>query len=186
MNARVDVLSTGRMATDIIVAYLGTRTVEPDELPALVRKVHAALTPGVAQDEAVLEEAYEAAAVEAAVGARAEAAAVAEISEPAPQPQPAAMASEPAASSAWMSPQGTIHPDYIICLEDGRKFQTLRRHLGSKYNLTPEQYRLKWNLPDDYPMVAENYAKKRSAIAREIGLGRKDAPEPKPAKRQKR
>ena len=67
----------------------------------------------------------------------------------------------------------SVTPDHIICLEDGRKLKMLKRHLRSRFNLTPEEYRIRWNLPSDYPMVAPNYAKKRSAFAKEIGLGRK-------------
>lgn len=65
----------------------------------------------------------------------------------------------------------SIHPDYIICLEDGKKLKMLRRHLKTVYNMTPEQYREKWGLPPDYPMVAPNYAKRRSMLAKNIGLG---------------
>jgi len=63
--------------------------------------------------------------------------------------------------------------DYIICLEDGKKFKSLKRHLRSHYDMSPEEYREKWSLPVDYPMVAPNYAKARSKLAREMGLGRK-------------
>jgi len=69
----------------------------------------------------------------------------------------------------------SITPDHIICLEDGRKLKMLKRYLRSRYNLTPEEYRVRWGLPSDYPMVAPNYAKRRSAFAKEIGLGRKRA-----------
>lgn len=65
----------------------------------------------------------------------------------------------------------SVHDDYIICLEDGKKFKSLKRHLRTQYNMTPEQYREKWSLPPDYPMVAPNYAKARSALAKEMGLG---------------
>lgn len=67
----------------------------------------------------------------------------------------------------------SLNDDYIICLEDGKRFQSLKRHLRSHYDLSPEQYREKWGLPADYPMVAPGYAKRRSALAREMGLGRK-------------
>ncbi|MCK5575599.1 MAG: MucR family transcriptional regulator [Sphingomonadales bacterium] len=67
----------------------------------------------------------------------------------------------------------SITPDFIICLEDGKKLKMLRRHLRSQYDLTPEQYREKWGLPIDYPMVAPNYAKRRQELAKQIGLGRK-------------
>ena len=65
----------------------------------------------------------------------------------------------------------SVTPDYIICLEDGKKFKSLKRHLRTQYNMTPEQYREKWGLPADYPMVAPNYAKARSELAKEMGLG---------------
>src|SRR5579883_2340100 len=65
----------------------------------------------------------------------------------------------------------SVHPDYIICLEDGKKLKMLKRHLKTAYNMTPEQYRERWGLPADYPMVAPNYAKHRSKLAKEIGLG---------------
>ncbi|WP_297801077.1 MucR family transcriptional regulator [uncultured Brevundimonas sp.] len=65
----------------------------------------------------------------------------------------------------------SITPDFLICLEDGRKFKSLKRHLRTKYNMSPEEYRAKWNLPKDYPMVAPNYAKARSDLAKQMGLG---------------
>ena len=66
----------------------------------------------------------------------------------------------------------SLTEDYLICLEDGLQFQSLKRHLRVKYNMTPEAYREKWGLPRDYPMVAPNYAKRRSALAKKTGLGR--------------
>ncbi len=67
----------------------------------------------------------------------------------------------------------SVTPDYVICLEDGKKLKMLKRHLMTAYSMTPEQYREKWDLPPDYPMVAPNYAAKRSELARKIGLGAK-------------
>ena len=67
----------------------------------------------------------------------------------------------------------SVFPDFIVCLEDGQKLKMLKRHLETSYGLTPNQYRMKWRLPHDYPMVAPNYATKRSTLAREIGLGRR-------------
>lgn len=67
----------------------------------------------------------------------------------------------------------SITPDFLICLEDGRKLKMLRRYLRSRYSMTPEEYRERWNLPADYPMVAPNYAKLRSKHAKNIGLGKK-------------
>ena len=67
----------------------------------------------------------------------------------------------------------SIFPDYIVCLEDGKKLKMLKRHLKTAYNLTPDEYRKRWGLPTDYPMVAPNYAKHRSILAKKIGLGTK-------------
>ncbi|MGU3453118.1 MucR family transcriptional regulator [Methylobacterium sp. 391_Methyba4] len=65
----------------------------------------------------------------------------------------------------------SVQPDFIVCLEDGKKFKSLKRHLRTHYNLTPEEYRTKWGLPPDYPMVAPNYAAARSSLAKSMGLG---------------
>src|SRR5687767_3706448 len=66
----------------------------------------------------------------------------------------------------------SVTPDYIVCLEDGKKLKMLKRHLKTTYNMTPDEYRAKWGLPADYPMVAPNYAQQRSEFAKKIGLGR--------------
>jgi len=70
----------------------------------------------------------------------------------------------------------SVTPDYIVCLEDGKKLKMLKRYLRSNYNMTPEEYRAKWGLPADYPMVAPNYAAQRSEFAKKIGLGRSQSP----------
>lgn len=85
----------------------------------------------------------------------------------------------------------SVTPDYVVCLEDGKKLKMLKRHLMSTYGMTPDQYREKWGLPRDYPMVAPNYAKTRSDLAKKIGLGRPagaaaPAPAPAPAPAAKR
>jgi predicted transcriptional regulator len=81
----------------------------------------------------------------------------------------------PASPAARPQPAVTIkksvQPDYIVCLEDGKKLKMLKRHLKTAYNMTPESYRERWGLPSDYPMVAPNYARQRSRLAKEIGLG---------------
>ncbi|RYG86842.1 MAG: transcriptional regulator [Alphaproteobacteria bacterium] len=82
------------------------------------------------------------------------------VDVPAPPPEPA------------VSIRASVKPDYIICLEDGKKMKMLKRHLMTQYNLTPDEYRARWNLPADYPMVAPNYAEKRRELAKKIGLGR--------------
>jgi predicted transcriptional regulator len=85
----------------------------------------------------------------------------AESSGPADRPQPAVPIKK------------SVMPDYIICLEDGKKLKMLKRHLKTAYKMTPEQYRERWGLPHDYPMVAPSYAERRSALAKNIGLGTK-------------
>ena len=67
----------------------------------------------------------------------------------------------------------SVTPDYIVCLEDGKKLKMLKRHLNTAYSMSPEEYRAKWGLPSDYPMVAPNYAKSRSELALKLGLGRR-------------
>ena len=86
----------------------------------------------------------------------------------APAQQPQAEKPKPA-----VPVKKSVTDDYIICLEDGKKFKSLKRHLMTHYNLTPEEYREKWDLPADYPMVAPNYAAARSRLAKQMGLGHK-------------
>ena len=81
--------------------------------------------------------------------------------EPAAKPKPA------------VSIKRSVNPEYIVCLDDGKKFKMLKRHLTTAYNMTPDDYRKRWGLPSDYPMVAPNYAATRSKLAKKIGLGRK-------------
>jgi len=83
-------------------------------------------------------------------------------------PEPAQERPEPAVSI-----RASVKPDYIVCLEDGKKLKMLKRYLRTNYDMTPEEYRARWNLPSDYPMVAPNYAEKRRDLAKKIGLGRK-------------
>ncbi len=81
--------------------------------------------------------------------------------EAAPRPEPA------------VSIKQSVKPEYIVCLDDGKKLKMLKRHLRSTYDMSPDKYRQRWGLPADYPMVAPNYAKKRSELAKKIGLGLK-------------
>lgn len=102
------------------------------------------------------------------------------------------LGSAPVAEKAQQEPavsvRASIKPDYIVCLEDGKKLKMLKRHLMTSYGLTPDAYRAKWNLPADYPMVAPNYAERRRSLAIRIGLGNKrapaevEAPKPEPTK----
>lgn len=91
--------------------------------------------------------------------------ALAGLSKPAEEPE---VKQEPAVSI-----RSSVKPDYVVCLEDGKKLKMLKRHLMTHYQMTPEQYRQKWNLPADYPMVAPNYAEQRRSLAKKIGLGTK-------------
>ena len=84
------------------------------------------------------------------------------------KPEPEVKKQEPAVSI-----RSSIKPDYIVCLEDGKKLKMLKRHLMTHYQMTPDDYRAKWNLPADYPMVAPNYAEQRRTLAKKIGLGTK-------------
>ena len=106
-------------------------------------------------------------------------AALTQVSGGTPEPEPELK--EPA-----VPVRKSITPDFLICLEDGRKFKSLKRHLRTKYNISPEEYRAKWGLAKDYPMVAPNYAKARSDLAKQMGLGqggRKPARAPARAKK---
>jgi predicted transcriptional regulator len=91
--------------------------------------------------------------------------ALAGLGQPAQEPE---VKQEPAVSI-----RSSVKPDYVVCLEDGKKLKMLKRHLMTHYQMTPEQYRQKWNLPADYPMVAPNYAEQRRSLAKKIGLGTK-------------
>jgi predicted transcriptional regulator len=92
------------------------------------------------------------------------------------------VAAEPAAQEPAVPIKKSVQPDYIVCLEDGKKFSMLKRHLQTDHGMTPDQYREKWNLPSSYPVVAPNYAKTRSELAKSAGLGRRaaEAPAPEP------
>jgi predicted transcriptional regulator len=132
------------MAAEIVAAYVSAHQVPAQDLPDLIRLVHAALRE-----------------VDGAPAA------------------PADASQEPA-----VSVKKSVTPDFIICLEDGKKFKSLKRHLRTRYGMSPEDYRAKWGLPHDYPMVAPNYAKARSALAKRMGLGTaRPAPKPERGRR---
>ena len=116
----------------IVAAYVSHNTIAADQVPALIARVHAALSQ-VAGGQGI------------------------------------------AGSGEALTPavpvKRSVFPDYLICLEDGKKFKSLKRHLHTQYKMSPEQYRERWNLPVDYPMVAPDYAKTRSQLAKKMGLG---------------
>lgn len=120
-----------KMVTEIVSAYVSRNPVAANELPAIIKNVHATLGGFASPKE--------------------------ERSLPRTPAVPV---------------KKSIQPDYIVCLEDGKKLKMLKRYLRSRYKLSPEQYRERWNLPPDYPMVAPNYAQKRSDFAKKIGLGK--------------
>jgi predicted transcriptional regulator len=128
MDAKQDLVE---MAADIVSAYVSANSVAAQDIPALIRTVHAALKEVAGAGPAVAENSQ-----------------------------------EPAVAI-----RKSVTPDYIICLEDGKKFKSLKRHLCTRYGMTPDEYRTKWGLPHDYPMVAPNYAKERSNLAKRMGLG---------------
>jgi predicted transcriptional regulator len=128
MDAKQDLVE---MAADIVSAYVSANSVAAQDIPALIRTVHAALKEVAGAGPAVAENSQ-----------------------------------EPAVAI-----RKSVTPDYIICLEDGKKFKSLKRHLRTRYGMTPDEYRTKWGLPHDYPMVAPNYAKERSNLAKRMGLG---------------
>lgn len=95
-------------------------------------------------------------------------------------------ATEPEARRPAVPVRRSVTPDHIVCLEDGRKFRSLKRHLRAEHNLSPEEYRQKWSLPHDYPMVAPNYSAVRSQLAKELGLGSAPAPRAEPENKPRR
>ena len=120
------------MASDIAAAYVSHNNLSPEQLPDVIKTVHATLSSvgrGLGKESDNLKPA--------------------------------------------VPVRRLITPDYIVCLEDGKRLKMLKRHLRAAYNMTPDEYRAKWGLPSDYPMVAPNYAKQRSQFAKKIGLGRK-------------
>lgn len=143
-----------KFTKEIIVAHVSHNAVDSESLPALIRNVHLSLIE--ARNAAIGQPTAEAEPV----------AAGREIGSI--QPDPAAIS--PQAVPA-VSVTDSVTPDYIICLEDGRPFKMMKRWLRATYGMTPEQYRAKWNLPADYPMVAPNYAKSKSVYAKAQGLG---------------
>lgn len=119
------------MAADIVSGFISANKIAPEEIPGLIRSVHAALAE--------------------AAGERS--------------------ASPPTRYEPAISKENSITPDFIVCLEDGKQFKSLKRHLRTRYGMTPDEYRAKWGLAHDYPMVAPNYAKERSSLAKRMGLG---------------
>ncbi|MBK4717604.1 MucR family transcriptional regulator [Azospirillum sp. YIM DDC1] len=124
------------MTAAIVSAYVSANRVQTNELPEMIRVVHAALSQ---------------------LG------------------QPTAPVQQKQKQEPAVAIRRSVTPDYIVCLEDGKKLKMLKRHLRTTYGMSPDEYRAKWGLPAEYPMVAPNYATRRSEFAKHIGLGRKKA-----------
>jgi predicted transcriptional regulator len=120
-----------KLVTEIVSAYVSKNPVAAEDLPGIIKNVHATLGGFAGKAEA------------------------------------RALPRTPA-----VAVKKSIQPDYIVCLEDGKRLKMLKRYLRSRYKLSPDEYRERWNLPPDYPMVAPNYAQKRSDFAKKIGLGK--------------
>ncbi len=166
------------MTTEVVTAYLGRNQLSARDLSGLIVEVFDTLN-GLGGAAASEEEESSDAGGEAVPEAQPAQEAVAEpepvreeAEEPVPQPEPVAVADDKGQTPA-VPIEESVTDDLIYCLENGKGYKTLKRHLWSSYGLTPEAYRKKWNLPKDYPLVAPNYSKRRSATAKEIGLGRK-------------
>lgn len=154
MSAHLDLNLTITKATEIIVAYLSGRTVDPTELPRLVREVREALCPMLAAPE-----------VDTTPPSSEE------PLEKAPSATDVAVPTRGGGRMPAVPVESSINPDFIYSLEDGKPYRSLRRHLMAKYGMTPDDYRRKWSLPADYPMVAPSFAKQRSEVAKRSGLG---------------
>jgi predicted transcriptional regulator len=145
-----------RLTAEVVSSYVGNSSLSEGELdraieklPQLIDRVHEALSRILSQDESI-EPATLMVALRNATG-------------------PADLPEEPRLPA--ISIENSVQDDHIVCLEDGRKLKTLARHLRTHHGLTPEAYRQRWNLPDDYPMACPSYAQSRSEVARRIGLG---------------
>lgn len=156
--AKLDEELLVKATTEIVVACLNKNSINPLDIPNIIREVRAALeaTPSASspQPEAPVLNGDQ----DDAPPARPELTLAANASE---RPTPAVPIEE------------SVRDDYLVSLEDGGRFRSLRRHLMAKYGMTPDDYRRKWNLPIDYPMVAPSYARDRAEVAKRIGLGRK-------------
>ena len=161
----VDKRTTIDVARDLLVAYLGVNTVDPDVLPTLMKQVHDTVVE-MQKSALPLPTSVPQPVPQAAVSARVEEAVSAPVetsSKTPPRPERPAVPIEQ-----------SVRPDAIICLEDGKECKMLKRYLRTHFNLTPEQYRDRWGLPLDYPMVCEEYSNKKRIETKLTGLGKKE------------
>lgn len=154
--------ATVRVVADILIAYLQNNTVAPSELPRLAKELMIALE-GTSGQIATLAPDHLAPGEDSTGAAKP----CSNVSEAV-----SAIGLRGEVTQAPAVPiESSIQDEYLISLEDGRRYRSLRRHLMAKYGMTPEEYRTKWKLPPDYPMVAPSYARERSEVAKRIGLG---------------
>jgi predicted transcriptional regulator len=161
-----------KLTSEIVVAFLAQRAVDPEHISTLIKDVRIALSCDLDLTE-VHAPASSVAAFRAAP--RAPLVNLSAVAE-AGRTKPEVLVSESAAEAPPLRAGETLFDEYLICLEDGKRYRSLRRHLMAKYGMTPDDYRAKWDLPDDYPMVAPSYARERSEVAKRTGLGRSPAP----------
>lgn len=185
-----------QITKEVVVSHLNAKAVSDDALPNLIRGVYKAFLDVQQMRQAHLNAAAHCNKNDAGLGLRAipqkrttlkeildnAAAPSSTCRRPALEDEAAGTSVDTPNAKATELPQrsaqepavpieASVHPDYIICLEDGRKFTMMKRWLASKYGMTPEQYRAKWGLPDDYPLTAPNYSKVWSLMAKQAGLG---------------
>ena len=163
MARQIDPELAIKMTTEIAVAYLNKNVIKPTEISALIRDIREALESGAPD----LAEEQSTSAATASEGL--------EIRSATHEPAACTDTDMPSAELVMLRPAvpigESVTNDYIISLEDGRHFRSLRRHLMTKYGMTPDDYRRKWGLAADYPMVAPSYALERSEVAKRTGLG---------------
>ncbi len=164
--------STVEITGDIVAAYLGNNTIGAAQLPDLIEAVHKSLR-SISDTPATTGEAADASTEGKRGPGRPRKADLQGTGTPEAGPAKAARRPGRPAGDPAVPVAASITPDYIVCLEDGKQLKMLKRYLNTNYGMTPADYRQKWGLPADYPMVAENYSKRRSEAAKRFGLGRK-------------
>ena len=166
------------MTTEVVTAYLGRNQLAARDLSGLIVEVFNTLSELGSSEVAEEEDSSDAdaGAGEETVAEADPVTEVEQVEEPQPEPEPEPVAVAVADSERPIPAipiEKSVTDDLIYCLENGKGFKTLKRHLWNSHGLTPEAYRKKWGLPEDYPMVAPNYSARRSATAKKIGLGRR-------------
>lgn len=172
MSPRMDPELAARMAVDVVVAYLNRNTIERSELSGLILEVRRALEGPSDGESATLAPAANPWPRPAASPSPVDSEATVVVALPESTVADASATHQDRSGGTPAVPvEDSVTDEYLISLEDGKHFRSLRRHLMAKYGMTPDDYRRKWDLPADYPMVAPSYARERSDVAKRIGLG---------------